>query len=151
MLRRVPHNRFCGIYKRFSFLSAFHVFSSSTKHPGNDAVLAEHVYSQGVAHTHTLDNPNTFCAIPSRPASNYTAVILWLPLNIGVASYLNKIKLLSAVHKTQKITRLSVPLKRDSHLLLFSEKRNAPSKGTTNLNLNSMHWHLKTLRHRIPR
>src|SRR5579862_2372012 len=34
-------------------------------------VLAEHVYSQGVAHTHTLDNPNTFCAIPSRPASGY--------------------------------------------------------------------------------
>jgi|SRR5579859_1168622 len=36
-----------------------------------DAVLAEHVYSQGVAHTHTRDNPNTFCAIPSRPASGY--------------------------------------------------------------------------------
>ncbi len=40
-----------------------------TKHPGNDAGLAEHVYSLGVAHTHTLDNTNTFCAIPSRRTS----------------------------------------------------------------------------------
>src|SRR5579862_8251320 len=83
MLRRVPHNRFCGIYKRFSFLSAFHVFSSSTKHPGNDAVLAEHVYSQGVAHTHTLDNPNTFCAIPSRPASYPTPKAISFPTAHG--------------------------------------------------------------------
>ena len=44
------------------------------------------------------------------------AVTLWLPLNIGVASYLNKNKLLSPVHKTQKITHLSVQLKKsDSH------------------------------------
>jgi hypothetical protein len=42
-----------------------------TKHPGNDAGLAEYVYSLGIAHTHMLDNTNTFCAIPSRRASGY--------------------------------------------------------------------------------
>ena len=38
----------------------------------DDAGLAEYVYSLGIGHTHTLDNTNTFCAIPSRRASDAT-------------------------------------------------------------------------------
>src|ERR1700738_739124 len=69
-----PTSSFMVSIKDFSSSAHFMYLVFQTKHPRNDAGLAEHVYSQGVAHTHSLDNPITFCAIPSRRATGSTIV-----------------------------------------------------------------------------
>ena len=55
-----------------------------TKHPGNDAGLAEHVYSWGVAHTHTPDNTITFRANPTHRLTGYEPGDALLDLQITV-------------------------------------------------------------------
>src|SRR5579862_3025996 len=51
-----------------------------------DAVLAEHVYSQGLAHTHESDNTITSCAIPLLRASGYEPGDALLALQISSQS-----------------------------------------------------------------